>query len=392
MLDLLTSTLVLNADHSSALTMLLRYPSPRPHSPQTFVYDALSLQQSLTFETGRFIIAKYSGNAPSLSKRPSQASMETTTDKVHSRRDFKDSSEGNPSGRSLASSGPRSLETLLQDVSEGIQRRTETWGVAKAVRGAVTDARRNMHTMQWEARPRATRSEDITTFTPKEVHWAQESNATDLKTRVELLEERNKVLAKMLGQAFDDLRSHMAKVEVDADPASGIIQALTKVESVQICLENSSIPLESTDMYFSGSDDAGHKLGPKEVGEEKAGDDSSTEKTRVPPKSPIPPEGEKAKSRITSSSNRDTPISLPSRPTARPSLAESEFSWMLGGDRHLSSFASPASLPPEQTRQLDGKAKPGTLFSNGDEGERRGSAESDVAMNSLRGHKTGSRF
>ncbi|RMJ22047.1 TBC domain protein [Aspergillus sp. HF37] len=188
--------------------------------------------------------------------------------------EFSDRSEGSSPARSSAGPGPRGFEGLLQDVSEGIQRRTETWGVAKAVRGAVTDARRNMHTMQWEReRPRATRSEDIPPFAARDVHWAQEPRtaAADLETRIGLLEERNTVLAKMLGQAVNDLRSQMGKVEgADTGTNDGTKQALRRVESVQICLEDSSILLEST-YTPSRENDAAHKTQDSQSSPDKTG-------------------------------------------------------------------------------------------------------------------------
>jgi TBC1 domain family protein 5 len=60
---------------------------------------------------------------------------------------------------------------------------------------------------------------------------------------------------------------------------------------------------------------------------------------------------------------------------------------MLGGDRHLSSFVSPASVPPEQTRQGESRNKQNALFGNGDV-EQKPNAEPDgMAMKSLRGDK-----
>lgn len=349
--------------------MLLRYPSPHPHSPQTFVHDALSLRRDPTAERGSLIISKYSGSPPDLSKRRSQSSMRpTATRRVYPRSDLMDRSESSSPARTPGGNVPRGFEGLLQDVSEGIQRRTETWGVAKAVRGAVTDARKNMHTMQWE-RPRATRPEDVS-IAPRDGNWAYGSNAAsdDLKTRIDLLEERNSVLAKMLGQAVHDLRADMGKTE-DTKANDAMKQALTRVESVQICMEDSSIPLEFTDTHSSGG-----TTNPKErAKEEGQGEQPSTSET-----------SRQRENQTQTSKPRPDSGSAPTGSNVRPSLAESEFSWMLGRDRNASSFASSASLPPEQTRH---RAKP--LFGNGEEDQRRGSAESDVAMNSLRGRRAG---
>ena len=370
--------------------MLLRYPSPHPHGPQSFVHDAISLRQSLTSETGGSIISKYSGKAPAFSKLLRKPSLRPTHTRDTLWSDFKGSSEDSSPARSPARTNTRSLEGLFQDVTEGIQRRTETWGVAKAVRGAVSDARRNMHTMQWEARPRATRSEGAPSSAPRDGLLTQESNTADLKSKIDALEERNKVLAKMLSQALGDMRSHMAKDEgLDPSTSGAMKQALTRVESVQICLENASIPLDSTDVPSTVADDRNRarltdkrttgEVARKEPAEQKKPSPVTTDVPARPSTKSEPPD------QTSTSSDRESTTSMPLRTTVRPSLAESEFSWMLGGDRNPSGFASSASEPPEQARN-GSKARSNTLFGNGkDEEQRRGSVDSDVAMNSLRG-------
>ena len=56
------SSIVLEADYSSALTLLLRYPAPTdPHGPSGFVGDALYIRQNLTLDGGELIISRYSG-------------------------------------------------------------------------------------------------------------------------------------------------------------------------------------------------------------------------------------------------------------------------------------------------------------------------------------------
>lgn len=340
--------------------MLLRYPSPHPHGTQTFVHDALYLRENPTLERGASVISRYSGSLPNFSKLLRRPSITA-----------RGSSAGSSPARSPARVNGKSFEGLLQDVTEGIQRRTETWGVAKAVRGAVSDARRNMHTMQWDAR-RAARSEGAP-FSSRNVQWEPESNAADLQSRIEVLEERNKVLAGMLGQALGDLRSHMPKDEgPDTSTTSAAKQALARVESVQICLEDSSIPLESTDMHRNDDD------------REKTTEVAKDKQPSLPTRSST----SRTKHKSGTTGPDHEAASIPKAPSARPSLADSEFSWMLGGKRHLSTFASSASVPPEQTRR-NSKERVNSLFGNGkgkDEDERN-SSESDVAMNSLRGKR-----
>ena len=77
---------------------------------------------------------------------------------------------------------------------------------------------------------------------------------------------------------------------------------------------------------------------------------------------------------------------MPLRRSPRPSLAHSEFSWMLGGSSNKSSFVSSASVPPEQVRHQNQ-----ALFGVAEEensGSKRSPPEPDeLAMSSLRGSK-----
>ena len=387
------------------MRMLLRYPSPQPHPPQTFVQDALYLQQNATLEGGSSIILKYSDRQPQFLKHLSQPSGRPgSPSKSHPRRGFSDFSSGAESSlpvRPRAGNNARSFDSILQDVSQGIQRRTETWGVAKAVRGAVTDARRNMNSMQWEPRPRATRSDNVASPHHRDIPWAHEPTVNP-KTAIDNLEERNMALAKMLGQASADLRTHMLPGErPDPAAADAIKQALAKLESVQICLENSSIPLGSTDT--PSSEKSG---GTQKPSHERTKETASSSAKVNQPSTDQPPTNTISPKTIPSPTKQPKPTpypqpktSIPTRPAPRRSLANSEFSWMLGngdgngGNRQVSSFASSASVPPEQTRNQNHDTRTGTktkqnaLFGNGEDARSSRGEKADVAMNSLRGRK-----
>ncbi|PLB45679.1 Ypt/Rab-specific GTPase-activating protein [Aspergillus steynii IBT 23096] len=385
---------LLDADSSTALTILLRYPSPHPHEPQTFVRDAVYLEQNPTPDRGAFIISKYSGKPPDSSKRLGQSHVRSFSGlRSHLRGDLWDASEGNSPSRSPVNNSPKGLEALFQDVSEGIQRRTESWGVAKAVRGAVNEAKKNMQTIQAEHYPRS-RYDDAASVHTSGAPYNHDSDAVvRLKTKIDALEARNQMLAKTLSQALNDIRSRMMKAEgVDTTTADTVKQALTKVQSVQTCLENLSSPMTSGGRTPNAPTDADSPA-VSQSGGEKPEDETRSSNNKspavaaeLPTKSPTSPVGNDFKSR----SRPHIPSSMPLRHASRPSLADSEFSWMLGGNRHLSSFVSPASVPPEQTRHGDTKGKPNNLFGNGDEEQRRTDADLDgLALRSLRGPKGG---
>ncbi|KAE8399731.1 rab-GTPase-TBC domain-containing protein [Aspergillus pseudonomiae] len=378
---------LLDADCSTALTMLLRYPSPHPHEPYSFVLDGLYLEQNPTSDRGTFIISKYSGKPPDSLKRVSQPGTRRVSGrKFHPRGDARNMSETSSPSRSPARNSPKSLEALFQDVSEGIQRRTESWGVAKAVRGAVSEAKRNMQTIQSEHNPRMMRHGDSPLSRTSDARSIQESDSVaQLKTKVQELEERNRMLARSLSQALNDIRSRLMKAEgLDHATADAMKQGLAKVQSVQTCLESPSASLRSANRSpsIAGDTISARLPNQSDVGGDKA-ERSPSVTSRV---------GESGTSSSSSVEGEPKahdrariPTSLPLRPATRPSLAESEFSWMLGGSRHISSFVSPASVPPEQTRH---GPKPNALFGSGDEEQRPYAEPNDLALRSLRGPKS----
>ncbi|KAI3175595.1 hypothetical protein DTO039G3_2753 [Penicillium roqueforti] len=390
---------LLTADYTTALTLLLRYPSPQPHTAQTFVQDALYLEQNPTADRGSFIISKYSGRPPD-SKFPNQPSTRPTR-KAFLWEDFKKRSESSPPAGSPARNSPKSLESLFQDVSQGIQRRTETWGVAKAVRGAVTEARKNMHTMHFEANMRPS-SRPVSATSASDM--AATAALGRLETKINLFEKRNQALATILREALDDLGSQLANIkDLDSDTTNAVKQALVKVESVQICLGDSSIPVDPpldprvdgelsqpTELQETVTSTTG-----KAEGKIVANEGQSP--TINPVKADMTgPKAESGTNSILDTASRthrkkESARTIPSRSTVRTSMTDSGFSWMLGGGRNLSGFVSSTSPPPEQTRHLDqtrGKPKPNALFGmSGDDNLGSDSEHSELALYSLRGSR-----
>ncbi|KAL4741306.1 rab-GTPase-TBC domain-containing protein [Aspergillus similis] len=382
---------LLGSDSSSALTTLLRYPSPHPHAPLSFVHDGLYLEQNPTAERGSFIISKYSGKPPELLRMSDSAHRIRPGRRYQFRGDFRSNSGTSSPSTSSARDSPLSIEALLQDVSDGIQRRTEIWGVAKAVRGAVNEAKKNMQSMQSEQVSRLTSTRNSA---PAATSSREPEATTQLKSRIEGIWERNRGLAKSLGEAVNEIRSQLADiVTLSADTAKSMEQALTKVESVQKTLEtpfpdvnkkqdslsvepiNRTKPSDNLAAADGGSTSLENDRPPR------ASIDSSVANT---PGSRSPTESDNGQRNILSP--KPVNNARPLRNPARPLLANSEFAWMLGGDRHLSSFVSPASVPPEQSRHGEPRAKQGALFGNGEVEQKKPNPESDgLAMKSLRG-------
>ncbi|OQE79782.1 hypothetical protein PENNAL_c0050G07329 [Penicillium nalgiovense] len=395
---------LLTADYTTALTLLLRYPSPQPHTPQSFVHDALYLEQNPTADRGSFIISKYSGRPPDVKFRqqPSTRPMR----KAFLWEDFKKRSGSNSPTGLPARNSPNGLESLFQDVSQGIQRRTETWGVAKAVRGAVTEARKNMQTMNFDPnmRPGSSRPVSVASASdiPSKAPMASAVASARLETKINLLEKRNQALATILREALDDLGSQLANIkDLGSDTNSAVKQALVKAESVQVCLGDSSIPVDPpldprVDGELNQVDELQETV-TSTMGKEEGNVVANEGQSRTINPAKADTAGPKAESGTnstldtgsrTNSDRKESARVIRSRPTVRPSMTDSGFSWMLGGGRNLSGFVSSTSPPPEQTRHLDqarGKPKPNALFGlSGDDNPGPGSEHSELALYSLR--------
>jgi TBC1 domain family protein 5 len=387
--------------------MLLRYPPSEPHSPQAFVHDALYLEQNPTAERGSFLISKYSGRSPESSKRRSRSGIRPAM-KAQLWEDFKGRSESDSPGSPPARNSPKGLEALFQDVSQGIQRRTESWGVAKAVRGAVTEARKNMQTMHYEPGPRftAARPKPVSTMAVKGAPQRPTPTELGLQTKIDRLEERNQELATLLSEALKGLRMQLDTVkDMDATANETVKHALDRVQSVHSCLENSMLPVpvgrtshstavdQVTPESAPSVSEAANHIETPDVAEKDDQQDARPPPLADAPKPSIDSGTAKAVSTATTSAtttdgHTDAGWEGP-RAAVRPSLSDSGFSWMLGGNRGLSTFVSPASVPPEQTRHPEPpRSKGGSpLFGNhGDEKPRTDGAKHDeLALHSLSG-------
>lgn len=392
---------MLEVDYSSALTLLLRYPALQDHGPQTLVHDGLYLEQNLSPARGAFLVSKYSGRPPELARDPlQQPPREPSQKKIDRRSHSRNLSGGSSSGQSPARNSQRTLESLFQDVSEGLQRRTEGWGVAKAVRGAVTEAKRNMANAEvvgispsraWRGGPR---------FGTPRLGPSRTSDPVDLVKQVASLKKRDNSFAGLLSEAIHDLALiKESTVDLSPEATEALDRAFERIKNVQTELQGSS-----------GS--ARTKSATLTINEEKFASDKSDilereeeeqeEIQQKPTETTSANEKEKAETK-TEVSNADTDFEIvatstsptapdplpPSRSTAAPlsrrPLAQSEYSWMLGDNTHRSSFVSSASLPPDQSRQSESRSRQGTLFRDGRDEKREESQrdEDSLSLNSF---------
>lgn len=390
--------IVLEVDYSSALTLLLRYPALQDPGPQTLVHDGLYLEQNLSPARGAFLVSKYSGRPPELAREPlQQPPREQSPKKVDRRSHSRNLSGGSSSGQSPARANQRTLESLFQDVSEGLQRRTEGWGVAKAVRGAVSEAKRNMANAEvggipsraWRGSPR---------FGTPRLGPSRISDPVDLVQQVASLKKRDNDLAGLLSEAIHDLsiikesmidRSHEAMEALDS--------AFERIEKVQMELQGSSgsartKPTPTTSNAEKVVSDKPELERDEEKSETIHQKNMETapanEKEKSDTKTEVSNAGAEfetvanpaSQSAIDPPQSRSTPTVIPRRP-----LAQSEFSWMLGENTHRSSFVSSASLPPDQSRRSESRSRQGSLFGDGLDEKREQSQrdEDSLSLNSF---------
>ncbi|KAL9105789.1 MAG: hypothetical protein Q9227_009091 [Pyrenula ochraceoflavens] len=368
-----------------------------PHPPMTLVQDGLFLRDHFTKEAAASLVAKYSGRRPKLaSGQTREGHRVPQKPSARNLRDYSSSpSRGAVSPNRNAARLPqqqKTLETLFQEVTGGLQRRTENWKLAKTVRGAVGEVRKNVNNIT--SSPGSPRRVVAPTRQPLESSGEQSTDSQLLAQRVQILEARNKVLAKMLGGALESLRSH----KDGAQPEDVFNISLAKIQFVQVYLEEPDIPIPP-DPSEEHSDPTRDKLStvsqpdratePSEASERQ---ERSQKRDPRPSADVVPQEASKLPSNaVNVSIGNDPPLNHQS---TRPSLAQSSFSWMLGADRHRSSFISSVTVPPEQERDSasKGSGRSKALFKDGRrESEERKSSESEeeeITMNNLQSDHT----
>jgi TBC1 domain family member 5 len=400
--------------------LLLHYEPPLPpNGPATLVQDAILLDRNRSFESGASLIAYYSGRAVALSEPRMLTGRRPPSLQLNRRHKDKLSPAARDSGSPARSparllSPPKGLENLFHGVSDTLQKRTEGWKVPRVVRGAVGEVRRNMNNLPTgTASPR--NSLDVEQLPPlhrSEVLLAQ--GAENLKRRLSALEKRNAALARMIGNALQELRMQKQSF----DPKQGSVTeesfniALAKIQFVQVYLADSDIPIPGDDGIAAGKPLEGQVGMPGTNGSgvpillEGSGalvtamhhadavpSTSSTSSEAVDSISGIRVKTDDADAgalhheKEIEDKRLKRSIGLPLQP--RPALAQSPLSWILGEGQHRSDFVSSSTPPPEQRRDSVPKVRPKHLFPDGKDDEGRNGSEGEgdgFTMSRLRGN------
>ncbi|KAF1971917.1 RabGAP/TBC [Bimuria novae-zelandiae CBS 107.79] len=384
------------ADTNEAFTLLLRYPEPDAPA-YTFIKDALYLRDHLTPEGGAEIITRYGKRAPAIDTNRPPPALRLPSPAPSSASHRTRNSTGSPTA--FVSQQGAGLEALLQGAAKNVIERGSQWGVGKAIRDAVGEVRKHAEAIQ-SGVPTAPPSGQTTprsggreyrkpaqlpgVSSRPAIPRVQSGNA--LK-KIESLERRSKDLAKMLEAAVAELWDyHKERSEEDKEPDQAkkdaievLSLAIAKVQFVQVYLEDSSIPLPVEEMteQAATANAAASLLSP--IPTPPTVPERTTSAPPVPnslqqnspasssqPTSPAADASPLARSHV-----QIQPISSRLPPRARPTLASSNFSWMLGQDSGstASAFASStahSAFASDEKRRLKGK---GFLFGDEDEAE-----------------------
>ena len=351
-------------------------------------------------DAGSHIISKYSTQAPTATTQSKgvlrlpfhQSSYKIKLKSPITREFHPSSSSPIPSpAKFLQEQG--GIEGIIQEAARGVYNRGERWGVARALRGAVSglqsgtsSSRRVADAIRWSIDDGASVS----------------INSAQLTEKINALESRNRSLAKMLENAMVDLWIQQKHFDSDkAEAAADVLSlAIAKVQFVQVYLEDSSMPLPNDEATPEGKEpqpdvtaspkeapalllEHDHSSIPQPRVAEIAPTDMTTRENPREPDQASPTILSKAEEATASHRTIHTATSLQPIPQTqinvskprhqpfhqpRPSLAQSSFSWMLGEDQRKSSFVSAKSYPPEKTREnTAARAKVGFLF-----GEEKG--------------------
>jgi TBC1 domain family protein 5 len=369
------SCIVIDANYSLALMLLLKYPAPdAEHGPQTFVDDAIYLRDNFSALGGAKIISKYSGRSPSLETSDSRP-VTPLGQALSPKKQFGRTRSPLPSpARFLQQQG--GIEGLFQGATKGVFERGERLGINQAVRDAVGEVKKNMQGLQASRNsPAGRRTSDVLRWSLDEGKQVPASRAS-----ISAINRRNKQLAQMLEHAMADLRAVSIAAEADKETCIKAMDiAIAKVDFVKVYLDDATIPLPEV------STQAESPMPPTPVpprptatpstSPDAAADLPTSDSQAHPPimQPSVKPLAASAIPRTTAGigaiepdglsedavNNSDVPAASPvaqaidqgSRPKGpvptRSTIAQSSFSWMLEPDTGSGSSLKP--LPPKST-------------------------------------------
>ncbi|KAI8963903.1 RabGAP/TBC [Daldinia sp. FL1419] len=344
---------LLNADLTSALQLLLKYPSPQQqYGPHTFVDDAVYLDKHFNSAGGSSLIAKYTG------RPPSALGAEYGTDtprRSPSNIRRKLAGARSPLSSARFKSPQGGMEALLQGAAKGVLERGEKLGINQAVRDAMVEIRRNVQ----EARSSMKAGRDL----------LAEPGPTTTVRAVAMLDRRNRRLANLLDEPLTSLKNLATSDLEDKRKYQDALEvAAAKIQFIKIYLEDSTLdlpdeeePVSSLSLDTPTATD--EKLDPEPLSQAVAAIDLNPSTQAANSRKLETAQPSSTKSPLSNPDKMDMDVDDPlgsgapatsiaekklERPQppipTRSTLAQSSFSWMLEPDAAPSS-SSPSIFP-----------------------------------------------
>ncbi|EME87908.1 uncharacterized protein MYCFIDRAFT_213065 [Pseudocercospora fijiensis CIRAD86] len=364
---------LLDADYNNALGLLLRYPDLDKDLPaQALGLDALYLRDHMNAEGSSYLVLKYTGRPLTSSNRP-------TTPPALQRNITQFS--GLNAGVRHSKPSRNNIEAVLQSTAKNLFAQSERLGIGKAVRSTIDD----IHKKAQEIRD---------SQAPSPPPWRRSGTPRVLE-RLREMEERNRRLSILLGQAVNELWECQGLVsgdqqvnDDDSTPNANVEKlsaAIARVQFVHVYLDQPTLVLPTEDEATQESGKGPTNIATSSRQEPEVDPDhSKTEAIGLPELTNDPVTGqetavphrpaladpstfedfddsethtdvkpETAASDSTTNVDEESKTvllqgqSTPAKsPTPRPSLEQSPFSFMLGQDTSLREGQDGKRIPP----------------------------------------------
>ncbi|KAK6331130.1 hypothetical protein TWF696_003200 [Orbilia brochopaga] len=380
---------LLEADYSTALTLLLRYEPPIVRPPLTLLKDAIHLRDDLSPATAARLITQHTGRPPAPydgvyvrastpSPRPPGSPSLSVSPSLSPR---------SPRLGAVTSLHLNNIESLMHDVASSMRDRSERWGVNKALREAMGEVRRvsaGVGEQQRELLQRWTDSMERQTvlgaILEESIKVLEEADGQDTRRRdaVErvkyvracLLDSKTPLDRRWLTEVPDvtpakEERPPSPRLKSPTIPASGIspAEAVSKPPPFPTYFSagghGEAIPPPDTAIIVTAASPATPVADPPVFPPpiSKSAPPPSTA-TTVPPPPAAASAARKVRPPLPAETVSSPSLSVAEKPKPRRSLAQSDFAWMLGDDtlnRNRGSFVGGAG--PRTSNPAEGAKK-----------------------------------
>ena len=215
---------------------------------------------------------------------------------------------------------------------------------------------------------------------PTRIEAEQRTEAQNAQRKLRELQERNIVLGKMLDNALRSLRAiKSTSLNGSGETEESLNICLARIQFVSVYLSDSDIPIpkeEAQDMLQLQSET------PRPDEEQSA--ETVPEEPKTEPQVDEKP-GEKLQDAAVLATSGGQRGRETQKPLQRPSLMDASFSFMLGENRHRSSFVSSVADLPEERRNSQTIDRPKKTASERPEGKAAETKDDGFTLTRIQG-------